>query len=148
MQAALPIKSRHRWGIFINCGHVTDKIFAEWTCAVHSPGHCSVPIYGITHVIIENTQTNEIFWWLLSLMGNNSFFYLIIGSQMAYLSFSLVRPTPMDGVLAKGCGPLKYCAVYRLHGHFMSHLPGTVHGVGHPGAHWKLTWVENVTEYN
>ena len=46
---------------------------------------------GITHVIIENTQTNEIFRWLLSLIGNNSLFiyiltvlvkkYLIIGTK-------------------------------------------------------------------
>ena len=34
MQASLPIKSRHRWGIFINCGHVRHKIFDECTCTV------------------------------------------------------------------------------------------------------------------
>ena len=35
-------------------------------------------IYGIAHVIIENTHRNEIFLWLLSQI-------LIIGTQMAYL---------------------------------------------------------------
>ena len=35
-------------------------------------------LYGITHVIIENTHRNEIFWWLLSLIGNNSLFIYIL----------------------------------------------------------------------
>ena len=47
MQASLPIKSRHTRGIFINFGHLQDG-HAQYMTST---------IYGITHVIIENTHT-------------------------------------------------------------------------------------------
>ena len=94
MQASLPIKCRHIWGIFINCGHITDKIFAEWTCTVPCQ-YIASPIYGITHVIIENTSTSEIFWWLLSLIGIILFgflfytkdLYLVITQKVTFALF-------------------------------------------------------------
>ena len=42
--------------------------------------------YGITAFIMENTHTNEIWWWLLSLIGNNSLFIYTLTVQVHQLT--------------------------------------------------------------
>ena len=117
MQASLPIKCRHRWGIFINCGHVMDKIFVEWTCTVH----CQYHIWNHTCYYWKYTNKCQI--------GLNAISFIYFRGQ------------------SQGLAPQKLCSGPVLHdpgtGIFMSSGWMTCIAC----ASCKLIWVENLTEY-